>query len=155
MKMQVVLAVLLILTGQSLLFAEDQKATSAESEGSETQQNQALSKYERLMLLKQQLTELKNQFRDDLSKTYNEQEEAITKLADQEYKKLIAVKYKTISIPVASSDQEITKFLNKHGEAGWDCGSNKIVENDQGDLYRFFCKKRPISYIRHLPKLIP
>ncbi|GEM_PF-2898923 len=72
----------------------------------------------------------------------------LQKMAQDEVDKLFSVEYKVIEIDDVGDMAHINAVLNKAGKDRWDCFSSEHVQKK----YRFFCKRRPQSYLRYFTR---
>ncbi len=82
-------------------------------------------------------------------------ENVTTKGAIDEVSKLQQYEYKVISIPHDSTSADIEATLNKYGKERWDCFSQDkhlSVEGSGREEIRFFCRRRPETPLRFIPR---
>jgi len=71
----------------------------------------------------------------------------ISDLAQDEVSKLMSVEYRVIEIDDVGDTKHFDYILNNAGQDRWDCFDvEKIAERHK---YRFFCKRKPKSYLRY------
>ncbi len=69
--------------------------------------------------------------------------------AGEEVNKVFTFEYRVLDIPQAASRAHIERELNAAGQEMWECFDMK----EYGDSFRFFCKRRPKTYLRYIPRL--
>jgi hypothetical protein len=70
--------------------------------------------------------------------------------ATEEVEKLFMFEYKVAEIPLRAEKDEVNEKLSALGKDRWDC----FYVEPKKDVLRFYCKRRPLSYLRYVPKLL-
>ncbi|RMG39456.1 MAG: hypothetical protein D6719_13235 [Candidatus Dadabacteria bacterium] len=70
--------------------------------------------------------------------------------AQKEFEKLFVFEYSVKRFPADIEDHRLEHELNSVGKQRWECFD---VERDKDQLV-FYCKRRPKTYLRYLPKLM-
>jgi len=75
----------------------------------------------------------------------------IQSLTTDEFKKLSAFEYKVSELPRSASAIELEAELSVLGVDRWEC-----FQIDQTEThYRVFCRRRPATYLRYVPRMFP
>lgn len=69
----------------------------------------------------------------------------------EEIAKLFIFEYTVFDIPSSASPQEMQSTLMKVGQDRWECFASTPLETK----LRFFCKRRPQSYLHFIPRWFP
>ena len=101
---------------------------------------------ERLEELLGEATETLN----DLTRHGNEIGSDLGNQASGEVEKLFIFEYKVFDLKKEESTQSIEEELNRLGKERWQCFHVEPLEKD----FRFFCKRRPKTYLRYIPRFI-
>ena len=75
----------------------------------------------------------------------------VTQKTSTELNKLFAFEYRVIEIPADMPPIEVEKRLNGAGQERWECFNSCKSEGH----VRFYCKRRPESYLRYIPRFFP
>jgi len=93
----------------------------------------------------------------ELKKSLKEAKVAIDELGgdkfeatSEELEKLFAFEYKVFEADTKLGTGEMERVLGAFGKERWECFH---AEKEQNKL-RFFCKRRPKSYLRYIPKIL-
>lgn len=73
----------------------------------------------------------------------------ISDLTSDEIEKLFVFEYTVVDLPAAATSREMEVKLTQLGADRWECFH---IERS-GDVIRFFCKRRPKTYLRYIPRL--
>jgi hypothetical protein len=88
----------------------------------------------------EQISELKSIASDLISKP---------EITIEEVNKLRQFEYKIVKFPSGSTSEEIHNQLNELGKEFWDCFA--VEKSEENDLF-IFCKKKPETPLRYVPK---
>jgi hypothetical protein len=72
-------------------------------------------------------------------------------LTTDEFRKLAAFEYKVTEVPRQASALELEAQLALLGAERWECFQIDPAETH----YRIFCRRRPETYLRYLPRMFP
>lgn len=75
----------------------------------------------------------------------------VSGLAGDEIEKLHALEYRVEEIPWSSEIDELNQRLAELGRDRWDCFHLERAF----DVNRIYCKRRPKSYLRYIPRVFP
>ena len=75
----------------------------------------------------------------------------IRSLTTDELAKLAVFEYKVIDIKKDTSTQDMQEVLAALGQERWECFDTQ----DYRESLRFFCKRRPQTYLRYVPRMFP
>ncbi len=102
-----------------------------------------------------------SQLKDEVHKLVERTSDALNQLApkkdalvgkaNDEVDKLFAFEYIVHDLPIKASSDELSTTLNDLGKERWECFS--VVDNIDGK--QLLCKRRPQSYLRYVPRVIP
>lgn len=84
-----------------------------------------------------------HQFFEGATSTGNE-------LATKEVEKLFTFEYRVEELNNTLSPEEMQEKLQELGQDRWEC----FHAEPQAKSLRFFCKRRPKTYLRYIPKLL-
>jgi hypothetical protein len=70
-------------------------------------------------------------------------------LASQEVEKLFVFEYNVVELPSGQSTEQLNEQLSELGKERWDCFH---VEEKETQI-RLFCKRRPKTYLRYIPRV--
>ena len=104
-----------------------------------------------------ELESLNSQLKDFLKKAEQKIEgltpetRGVSEATSQEVEKLFTFEYKVVEFKTEASSQEIEARLQALGQDRWECFSS---EGSSRSL-RIFCRRRPKTYLRYIPRLIP
>ncbi len=84
-----------------------------------------------------------HQFFEGATSTGNE-------LATKEVEKLFTFEYRVEELDSSLSPEEMQEQLQALGQERWEC----FHAEPQAKSLRFFCKRRPKTYLRYIPKLL-
>lgn len=70
-------------------------------------------------------------------------------LASQEVEKLFVFEYKVIELESEESIDQLNEQLTELGKERWDC----FHIEEQAKKIRLFCKRRPKTYLRYIPRV--
>lgn len=76
---------------------------------------------------------------------------SVQKLAGDEVEKLFIFEYELVSVPIDSSKAVLESTLQEMGKERWDCFHTERLKKE----LVFFCKRRPKTYLRYIPSLLP
>ena len=77
----------------------------------------------------------------------------VQKLAVNEYEKLMRIEYRVVDFEIGKSQEDTETMLRDLGAQRWDCFHvERITLGLMGERMRFFCKRKPKSYLRLLTK---
>jgi hypothetical protein len=105
----------------------------------------------------QRLEQLSKDLKDTLSSTKDKVVELspstgdIKNLTTDEFKKLATFEYKVTEVPRVASALELEAQLALLGADRWECFQIDPAETH----YRIFCRRRPETYLRYLPRMFP
>lgn len=72
-------------------------------------------------------------------------------MTTDEFSKLHAFEYKIAEFPRDKSAGELEDELTALGKERWECFEVEALEKQ----YRLFCRRRPETYLRYLPRMFP
>ena len=106
---------------------------------------------------KSQIGQLTNEIRRALDATKDRvteispSKEEIKSLTTDELNKLSAFEYHVAEIKRDLSIEELEKELSALGLERWECFEIEQLEKS----YRIFCRRRPQTYLRYIPRMFP
>ena len=104
-----------------------------------------------LSACRQQDNEKLNESVKELKKTVAALSNQTGALAGEEVEKILNYEYKVEDLKADASRGELEKSLNELGKDRWEC----FQLEKQPDRYRVFCRRKPKSYLRLIPRLVP
>lgn len=75
----------------------------------------------------------------------------LTGQATEEVEKLFIFEYEVFEVDRSKSAKELTGILQQHGKERWEC----FYIEQLVDSLRIYCKRRPKSYLRYIPRWFP
>ena len=99
--------------------------------------------------LKESYNQLTDKIAKKVSEEYQAGEKQVSKLTDNEIKKLRTIEYKVIDIELDLNSSDIEKKLAELGVDRWDCFH---IEKQTNQL-KAFCKRVPLSHLRTLARI--
>ena len=75
----------------------------------------------------------------------------VTESTSQELEKLFIYEYKVAEFRKDAAAAELEAGLQQLGQDRWECFASD--RSDKG--LRFFCRRRPKTYLRYIPRLVP
>jgi hypothetical protein len=89
---------------------------------------------------------------DSLEKHVDKTLDDASQMSAEEISKLNRFEYRVVDIEEGSA-AENEQFLTMLGNEGWECFSTERLDFVQKQ--RFYCKRRPATYLRYLPRWFP
>lgn len=99
--------------------------------------------------LQRQLEETMKSAQDAFQRLSPGGEDDLQKSAGEEVEKLFTFQYKIFELKRSGTPEQMESELNAAGQEGWECFDTNVEK----DLIQFFCKRRPKTYLRYLPKM--
>lgn len=84
-----------------------------------------------------------------LLKGVSEDHKKVQDATTKEVEKLFTFEYKVFDFSMEASSGEIEKKLSEGGREGWEC----FAVHEKRPNLRFFCKRRPKTYLRYVPRI--
>lgn len=79
------------------------------------------------------------------------QTKEVTEATSQEVEKLFVFEYKVAELKKEAGTAEIEGALQQLGQDRWEC----FAADRSDKVLRFYCKRRPKTYLRYIPRLVP
>jgi hypothetical protein len=77
--------------------------------------------------------------------------EKLSEGAQQEVEKLFVFEYKVAEVKAELPAADLEAALQALGQERWEC----FALQQQGAMLRLFCKRRPKTYLRFIPRMFP
>lgn len=77
--------------------------------------------------------------------------EQVSEMTSEEFEKLSIFEYKIEELPLKSETAEIEQLLSNLGKQRWECFD--VLQTEK--TLRIFCKRRPETYLRYIPRIFP
>ena len=102
----------------------------------------------------QQTSQIERKLKDTLSQVPGLSDtDEVQKLAVEEYEKLMRIEYRVLDFEIGKSQEDTEAMLRSLGANRWDCFHvEHVTLGLLGERMRFFCKRKPKSYLRLLTK---